>query len=169
MEDDSGLLVEEVYVVNEGHSGLPQGWLVVDGEFHMDEVYLNREVKEKSLNVEPRAHMIQAGCAAMESYFRNSVWESQSWRLEKKNAWTSMLQWVLHCGDVRAAFIWVQASIDEFSRGCQLTVVHYFEYDMVARPLCGFSSPCTGWLMLLGSGGEKLIGDFVNFDGGDTR
>ena len=74
-EDDEELYVD-AYVVDTADNDFPEGWAVVDGEIAIDEAWLARvEAKEKHMNVEQRAAMVQAKRTELESYFSNQVWQ----------------------------------------------------------------------------------------------
>ena len=74
--DDDDLEVEGVFIVDAGSRDLPEGWLVVDGEFAIDDAYLARtEAREKTMTVEERTKMIEAKKKELESYFKNQVWQ----------------------------------------------------------------------------------------------
>ena len=63
-------------MVDTADNDFPEGWAVVDGEIAIDEAWLARvEAKEKHMNVEQRAAMVQAKRTELESYFSNQVWQ----------------------------------------------------------------------------------------------
>ena len=76
-DGDSDLVISDVFVVDGGRAAddLPSGWVIVDGEIVMDEVWLSKEVSTKKMTVEDRANMIEAKRKELTSYFSNNVWE----------------------------------------------------------------------------------------------
>ena len=74
-EDDEELFVD-VHMVTTAGDGLPEGWVIVDGDVALDEVYLaQREAREKDMTLEQKLQMIEAKRAELQSYFSNHVWE----------------------------------------------------------------------------------------------
>ena len=79
MQDDDDLMVEDVTFVDGAEPDLPAGWVIVDGEFELDEAWLvknlrKNEASEKNMTADQRAQMMEAKKAELENYFRNQVW-----------------------------------------------------------------------------------------------
>ncbi|CAJ1369328.1 unnamed protein product, partial [Effrenium voratum] len=79
MQDDDDLMVENVTFVDGAEPDLPAGWVIVDGEFELDEAWLvknlrKNEASEKNMTADQRAQMMEAKKAELENYFRNQVW-----------------------------------------------------------------------------------------------
>ena len=74
--DEDELCVDEVYFVDGATGDLPKGWVVLDGDLVLDEVFLAKtEARERTMTVQQRAEMVQAKKDELVSYFRNCVWE----------------------------------------------------------------------------------------------
>ena len=75
------LIVEDAYIAEISNTNLPEGWVLINGEFELDEVYMNvafarkGEALERDMTVEERENMIEAKVKELKSYFDNQVWE----------------------------------------------------------------------------------------------
>ena len=95
MEEDDDLCIDDIFVIDVGSTDLPEGWIVVDGEFSMDEVWLAaKEANEKDMNPDQRAQMMEAKRKELTSYFDNMVWEFASADQADKRR-TVTARWVL--------------------------------------------------------------------------
>ena len=75
-EDMDEDLYTDVYVVDGVNTDLPEGWVTMDGELVIDEVWLARtEAREKDMSPDQRAQMMEAKRKELTSYFQNRVWE----------------------------------------------------------------------------------------------
>ncbi|CAJ1372215.1 unnamed protein product [Effrenium voratum] len=77
MQDDDDLMLENVTLVGGAEPDLR--WVIVDGEFELDEAWLVKSLRkneacEKNMTVDQRAQMMEAKKAELENYFRNQVW-----------------------------------------------------------------------------------------------
>ena len=58
---------------------LPPHWVLIEGQFELDEVYLAQlrggEVNEKNMTIEEREQMIGAKVKELTSYLNNKVWD----------------------------------------------------------------------------------------------
>ena len=94
-ENDDELCVEDVYVVAEGgRNNVPEGWVIVDVDFEMDQAWLAREVSERSMTVDQRAQMVEANKKELQSYFQNNVWEFTTLNADDKHRMVTA-RWVL--------------------------------------------------------------------------
>ena len=93
--DEDELYVDEVYFVDGATGDLPKGWVVLDGDLVLDEVFLAKtEARERTMTVQQRAEMIQAKKDELVSYFRNCVWEFAD-PSEANGSRTISARWVL--------------------------------------------------------------------------
>ena len=76
---DSELIVEDAFMIDIKDETLPRDWVLIEGQFELDEVYLAQlrggEINEKNLTREEREKMIGAKVKELTSYFSNKVWD----------------------------------------------------------------------------------------------
>ena len=79
--EDDELMIEDVMFVDTGGAHLPVGWMCVENQFELDEVWLasemirKGEVSERLMSVDEREQFIQAKMKELQTYFGNHVWE----------------------------------------------------------------------------------------------
>ena len=76
---ENELLVEDAFMIEIKDQQLPPDWVLIEGGFELDEVYLAQlrggEVNEKNMTREERELMIEAKVKELTSYFNNKVWD----------------------------------------------------------------------------------------------
>ena len=74
------LIVDEAYVAEIDDKSFPKDWVLVDGDFELDEVYLTNlgvrknEASERAMTLAEKEQMIEAKQKELTSYFANKVW-----------------------------------------------------------------------------------------------
>ena len=100
---DDELVIDEVFVVANEGSQLPEGWKLVDGSFELDEIYVMQnlrkgEVNMRNLTPDEQAEFVNGKCSELEQYFQNMVWEFAADQESKKAMNTHRVitaRWVL--------------------------------------------------------------------------
>ena len=73
------LLVEGAYIAEIHDDTLPSDWVLIEGQFELDEVWLAQlrggEVSERNMTVEEREKMVAAKVKELTSFFDNQVWD----------------------------------------------------------------------------------------------
>lgn len=76
---ENELVVDEAFIVKITDMDLPKDWILIEGQFELDEVYLAQlrggEVNEKNLSCVEREKMVEAKVKELTSYFSNKVWD----------------------------------------------------------------------------------------------
>jgi hypothetical protein len=74
------LIVDGAYVAEIDDKSFPKDWVLVDGDFELDEVYLTNlgvrknEASERAMTLAEKEQMIEAKQKELTSYFANKVW-----------------------------------------------------------------------------------------------
>ena len=91
--------MDEAFIAEIRDKGWPKSWVLIDGEFELDDVYLAQlrrtEASEKQMTVEEREKMIQAKMTELQqNFFDNQVWEFTETGKENPNR-VIHARWVL--------------------------------------------------------------------------
>ena len=76
-------MIDDIRFVDTSHGSLPEGWVIVDNQFELDETWIasairgqrRGEINQRELNVSQREQIIEAKKKELQSYFKNAVWE----------------------------------------------------------------------------------------------
>ena len=77
---DNELIVDEAYVTEIDDKSFPKDWVLIDGNFELDAVYLTNlgvrknEASERAMTLAEKEQMIEAKQKELTSYFANKVW-----------------------------------------------------------------------------------------------
>lgn len=78
-EGPGELLIDDAYIAEINYEMLPASWVLIDGEFELDEVYLAQlrrsEASERQMTVDERERMLKAKVTELQNFFDNKVWE----------------------------------------------------------------------------------------------
>ena len=77
------MMIDDIRFVDTSHGSLPEGWVIVDNQFELDETWIasairgqrRGEINQRELNVSQREQIIEAKKKELQSYFKNAVWE----------------------------------------------------------------------------------------------
>ena len=76
-------MIDDIRFVDTSHGSLPEGWVIVDNQFELDETWIasairgqrRGEINQRELNVSQREQIIEAKKKELQSYFKNAAWE----------------------------------------------------------------------------------------------
>jgi len=77
------MMIDDIRYVDTSHGSLPEGWVVADNQFELDETWMasairgqrQGEINQRELNESQREQIIEAKKKELQSHFKNAAWE----------------------------------------------------------------------------------------------